>query len=147
MKFRCGECGNRDLNVQNVRNKWGMPWKDFPWVTLLVDFDLPVCSKCSNAVIPGNVIDALDDALKISILKNTSELISQIQAKYNLTLKEIGHLTGVTPQYMSMLLNLKKVPSYQFVRLLQIISTHPDVLREMQQEWKRSDTCGHVGQG
>jgi DNA-binding transcriptional regulator YiaG len=134
--LRCGECGHRDLIIQNVRNKWGMPWKDFPWVLLILDFELPVCPKCGNTIIPGKAINALNEALESSIFQNTSELLTEIKEKYHLTYKEIGRLTGVTAQYMSMLLNEKKVPSYQFVQLLRIMNKHPEVLDEMKKEWK-----------
>ena len=63
-----------------------------------------------------------------------SSLLAEIKNKYHLPYKEIGHLTGVTPQYMSMLLNEKKIPSYHFVQLLRIIHKHPEILDEIKSE-------------
>ena len=133
-KLRCGECGHRGLVMKNVRDWWGFPWKDYPYVTIQVDLNLPVCPKCSNVVIPGDALHGLDEALEKSILKMISSLLAEIKDKYHMPYKEIGHLTGVTPQYMSMLLNEKKIPSYHFVQLLRIIHKHPEILDEIKSE-------------
>jgi DNA-binding transcriptional regulator YiaG/DNA-directed RNA polymerase subunit RPC12/RpoP len=133
-KIRCGECGHRGLVERNVRGWWGFPWKDYPYVTVQIDFNLPVCPKCNNVVIPGSAVRGLDDALEKSILKTISSLMLEIRETYHLTFKEIGRLIGVTPQYMSMVFNEKRIPSYHFVQLLRIIRKHPDIFEEMKNE-------------
>jgi transcriptional regulator with XRE-family HTH domain len=85
-------------------------------------------------VIPGSAVRGLDDALEKSILKTISSLMLEIRETYHLTFKEIGRLIGVTPQYMSMVFNEKRIPSYHFVQLLRIIRKHPDIFEEMKNE-------------
>jgi hypothetical protein len=134
VKLRCGECGHRGLIEKNVRDWWGFPWKDYPHVKIQVDFNLPVCPCCNNVVIPGNAVHGLDDALEKSILKSISFLLFGIKEKYKMSFKEIGKLIGITPQYMSMIVNEKKIPSYHFVQLLRIILKHPEILDEIKNE-------------
>ena len=142
--MRCGQCGHKEFNVQNVRDKFVMPWKDFPNVLLTEDFDMPVCIKCGNHIITGDAVMALNDAMRISLQKTTSALIRSICDKYEMTLRELSYLTGLTPQYVSMMLNLKKVPAYQLVKLLEIIYAHPEILAEMQRDWKKAEEKGVV---
>jgi hypothetical protein len=134
-KIRCGECGRKDVTEQNVRDRWGMPWRDFPFVKVESDLVLPMCSHCGNVIIPASAVDTIDNALQNAIQNLTKTLLSEIKKKHGLKLVNIAKLTGVTPEYLSMLLNKKKVPSFQLIQLLTILRLHPEMVPELSTPW------------
>ena len=87
--YRCGECGSKNIAARNARDhSWGMPWKNYPWVPLQVDLNIPMCIDCGNTVIPGELIDSVDAALQRSIRQTTRDHLDQISQQYMLSYNE-----------------------------------------------------------
>jgi DNA-binding transcriptional regulator YiaG len=125
MKLRCGECGERKFHRQNVRGKFSTPWRDFPRAYLTKDLSILVCAQCNNYAIAGDDAERMDLAMNASVCDQASQFIEVIKAKANITGIKLASLIGITPEYLSMISNGKRTPSFQVWNLLKIIATDP----------------------
>lgn len=62
----CGECGNINIQKQNVIGK-SFPYKQYEKVKLEVDLFLNVCRNCDNIILKNGDCVSLDDAIEKSL--------------------------------------------------------------------------------
>ena len=135
-KLRCGECGKRRFEQQNVKGKFSSPWRDFPRAFLTKDLTILVCNNCGNYAIVGNDAGNVDQAMTASVRNQTAQFIDVIKSKADITSVKLASLVGVTPEYLSMLANEKKTPTYRIWNILKIIARDPKrITTEMDPEW------------
>ena len=119
LKRQCGECGERKLAFVNGKNKFKTPWKDFPLVFVTVDLELLQCQHCGNFITYD--ADQVDRAIEASLCSQTRQFIDIIKSKTNLKSKDIAHMFGIAPTYLSSLHSGAKVPSFQIWNFLKAI--------------------------
>jgi DNA-binding transcriptional regulator YiaG len=124
-KLRCGECGERRFERQNVKGQFSTPWRDFPHAYLTKDLRLLVCGNCANYAIDDDDADQIDLAMDASVRDQTSQFIDVIKSKANITAMKLASLVGITPEYLSMIYNGKRTPSFQVWNLLKLVATDP----------------------
>jgi len=136
MNVRCGECGKREFEVQNVNGKFSAPWKTFPKVFLTKDLELPICLNCGNYIIVGDAADRINAALEASIRDQTAQFLTIIKSKAGITAAKLGELVGVSAEYLSLLGSEKRTPTYKVWNLLKIIARDPKrISLEMEPNW------------
>ena len=136
MKLRCGECGERKFEEQNVRGKFSAPWRDFPRAYLTKDLLLPICANCGNYAIVDDEAERMDETMEASVRDQASQFIDIIKSKADVTAVKLASLIGVTPEYISMLSNRKNTPSYQIWNMLKLIATDPKkITTELDPNW------------
>ncbi len=134
-KLRCGECGHVGLVMKDLANWYRTPYRDFPNVLITEPVEMPVCSKCNNLIIPGDRSKDFDEAIEKSIEKFVTNTLKDILSIGGMTGKKLAKLIGVTPEYISMLLNHKKKASFQLTQLLLLIKLYPKLKTDLGIFW------------
>jgi len=124
-KLRCGECGERKFKRQNVKGKFSAPWRDFPCAYLTKNLDLLICGNCDNYAIIDDDADKMDVAMDASVRDQTSQFIDVIKSKADISSIKLASIIGITPEYLSMIYNAKRTPSFQVWNFLKLVATDP----------------------
>jgi len=127
--------------MKNVQGRWGMPCGHFPFVKVTTPLELPECPQCGNVVLPGDVFDAVDAALQTSTLTLVKNDLDFLKTEMGLNYKFIARILGITPEYLSMVLNGKKNPSFGLVQMLRMYRNHPEAIGEAEKFWKIARTA------
>lgn len=128
-KTKCLACGG-NLSVENLKGTV-MPWKEFPFVEINTDFEIPRCVECGEEFLNSSEMKVLDGLIETSIRDKTSAFILMIKEKVRLSQKIIAKKIGLTEVYLSELIGKKKTPSYQVFNLLKIIANHNEALDDL----------------
>lgn len=134
-KLRCGECGHVGLVMKDLANWYKTPYRDFHNVLVTESVKMPVCPECQNVIIPGDRSHFLDVAVERSIDDFVTKTLDAVLSLKGMTGRKLAKLTGVTPEYISMLLNHKKRPSFQLTQILLLIKLHPKLTNELSNFW------------
>ena len=124
--MRCGECGEKKLERVNVNGKFSAPYLDYPRAYLTTDLILPVCQNCGNHGIENNDAENIDHAMEESVRDQASQFLETIKARADVTGMRLAYILGVTPEYISIIQNKKKTPSFHFWNILRYFAKHPD---------------------
>lgn len=122
---QCGECGERQFIYKNLKDSYKTRWKDFPKITISVDFTAWECQICKNVAFSGSDLDSLDNAANESIRIQASAFIDVIKSRSKITSKKLSTILGVSPEYLSVINSKTKTPSFQLWNLLRVISQDP----------------------
>lgn len=123
--LRCGECGLKAFEHVDVKGKFAIPWRDYPRAYLTKSLILPVCQNCENYAHSGEESALIDEAIEASIKDQTKQFIEVIKEKADITSLKLASTIGLSPEFISMLLNQKKVPSFQLWNELRVIAKDP----------------------
>ena len=134
-KLRCGECGHVGLAMKDLAHWYKTPYRDFPNVTITESVEMPVCPECNNVIIPGDRSKFLDKAAETSLDNFVSITLNSVLSLKGMTGRKLAKLVGVTPEYISMILNHKKRASFQLTQLLLLIKLHPKLRNDLAVFW------------
>lgn len=65
-KFRCGECGSRNIHLRNVKGR-SFPYMKFSALKIEVDLFLHVCNDCDNYIQIGGDGAKIDSACRLTL--------------------------------------------------------------------------------
>lgn len=119
--MRCGECGSKDLNRQNVQGKT-FRWKDYSSALLTKPLELLVCQKCGNIITKAGEGKLIDDAIVASISEQVRIAIDQIKTAQNCEQKDIAARLGITPEHLSEIKSGRTIPSFQLFNFLKTLA-------------------------
>ncbi len=128
--MRCGECGNKNLKLENIKGTTH-PWKDFVGVELLQDQEVLVCQNCKNKVLSLKNINELERNIRNTLHEKTCAAIKRLAKELGLTQEQLAVSLGVTPEYVSKVKNKKAILSFTLFNLLQSFSIHPDLISQL----------------
>ncbi len=135
-KIRCAECGKRGFSTKNLKNKFSTPWADYPLAFLTTDLELSVCDHCGNYRITGDEGEKIDSAMEASVRSQASFFTKKIQKEAKISGKQLALILGISPEYLSKILNEKKTPSFSVWNFLKIIATDPvKITEELDPKW------------
>ena len=133
--LRCGECGNKAFENLDVKNKLAIAWHDFPKAYLTKSLVLPVCQKCGNHAQTAGDAARIDEAMESSVKDQVKQFIDVIKTKAHVTSAKLASTVGVTPEFISLLVNQKRIPSFQIWNELRLIAQDPvNRIKEMDPE-------------
>ncbi|WP_148278776.1 hypothetical protein [Bdellovibrio bacteriovorus] len=107
------------------------PWKDYSQVELLLDQEVLTCEKCGNQIMTVQDLRNLDENIAQSLLLKINNAITYLTTKYKVTQEDLAIALGRTPEYISMIKNGKKKPSFGTFNLLMSYQLNPQMLTSL----------------
>jgi hypothetical protein len=71
MALRCGECGDKDLEMMNWKGR-KIPYMQYEWVQIALDFYTLGCPACGNLTLRSSECAALDKIIEESLRQGTN---------------------------------------------------------------------------
>jgi hypothetical protein len=148
-KFTCSECGgtvDMSRGVGRIRN-YSRGYK----VPIPDDFLLPTCNRCGDIYVLPEIQGELNAILEKRFLEMQAahyrDLITILVRKHGVRHQDIVRACGITPAYLSHVLNGKRVASTTLTRLLEaFVACDSEFLRHLRgQHWSAHVSRMHAG--
>lgn len=147
-KFSCGECGG---TVEMVPSRGQtLPYVRGYEVPIPDGFEIPICKKCGEIYIITEIEKDLWPLLKTRFLQMQAahyrELTRILVERHGVKHHDIVRACGITPAYMSHVLNGKRVASTTLTRLLEaFVACGAEFERHRQgQHWSVRDVAPYA---
>jgi DNA-binding Xre family transcriptional regulator len=124
----CPECGEKKFALANVKHDYKAPWKDYQSMPIIVDLELYKCGNCGNIAANGADLKKIDQAIETSIRLSTRLFLEQILTDSRFKKKKLADYLGLTPEYLSQLVNEKATPKFQVWNTLKAIAIDPEAM-------------------
>ncbi len=105
------------------------PWKDFPFMYVLVPIKLLKCSSCGEVALRPDDPQSVDRSVEASIRTLAGGFISSIIGRERCSQINLAGRIGVTPEYLSGLKSGSRTPSFQTFNILKILSENPSAFK------------------
>lgn len=130
MMIRCGMCGNANIKRENIKGT-SHPWRDHLAVALENDQEVLVCQNCKNQILSSKDVLELDKNIRSSLGKKVNQAIETLTKTYGLSQQDLADALGITPEYISMVKNGRKVFSFTVFNLLQSYAENPYLVTKL----------------
>lgn len=143
-KFRCAECGGTvELAPPNGRT---LEYMRGYQVRIPDDFSIPTCANCGEIYILPEIEEKLYPILEQQSLRlqalHYRDLVDFLMKRYQIKQLDIVRACGVTPAYLSQVLNGKRAASATLTRLLEAyVVCDAEFLRHLEgRQWSNATT-------